>query len=1036
MSKSALFLGIIVLVLASVPGWAQIATTGQLSGQVEDEKGEPLPGVTVTATSDALQGARAVVTSADGKFTLPLLPVGAYKLAFKMDGYQGLSLEDVRVQLGAILPVKVKMKEGQLVENVTVTSNFPLIQPKTADLSTNFSGAKLDSIPTAARTFTDLARFVPSITSTEFNSTDPTGQAPPAPSIRGEGQYGDNYLIDGLSVRDPSVKTAGTPLPFNAIEEVQIVTDGFSPEYGQSLGGIINVITKTGSNRLAGSVAYIYSDDSMAADFRQTEVAQQSDFEKSDPYVDIGGPILKDRLWYFASYGPNTEDNGFAPKHSSAVDIEDGTEEFDGDIYFGKLTFAATPKHTVAGNYTYRQEDGNGLDAGSATAEARFDQEIEDDRYRLNYNAIFSANSLFELKLGKVNRQIEAFPLSSRGPAQYEVSDADIKINNTWRQTFDEREREDLALTFTQFWNPGGKAGSHEFKIGYDQRDLNQDSGDQFTGLDEDIWPDTFDQGVKYQFVCDNCETPTEMLTPTVANNYRSSGILNNENEEWGGFIQDRWEVGKWNFLLGARVDQQEGFNDAGDTYYKYDPQDAIGPRLSVTWDSTGDGKNVFKTGWGRFYDAESLRLGEFANTRESFSFRSYGWVGGFDDDGNPDTPLVQEDFRDHIDDGSVFDIHNPSNWAFVNEQSNEANPLDYSALDQPPQLDRFLLEYDRQLGNNYVLKGRFVDGETRELIDDVHFFYNDFRVLNTNLKRRDYHSVEFEFNGNPTPEISFTTSYVHSTAKGTNPGQFELAGFQGSAGSGNDIGVFLDRPPSNPQGWCDLFGPDCVPASWVNIAGRDYDNDEDVDQFDRDLFIQTLFAGLGGIDGDDGWYGYLPYSIDDLIKLQGRFVIPQWRDAYINAFFQWASGYRNDRNGFQALYGDFLTFSEAPGDFVTSGDDPGTPLVDECFDVPGNFGICSNAIVQDPVAGQNFTRQSGLRRGSIEGPAFWTLDLAVGKVFSFGKSYSLELRGELFNAFNNQEILAPQDRAVSTFGNALTRQFPRSGHVFVRFAF
>jgi hypothetical protein len=97
---------------------------------------------------------------------------------------------------------------------------------------------------------------------------------------------------------------------------------------------------------------------------------------------------------------------------------------------------------------------------------------------------------------------------------------------------------------------------------------------------------------------------------------------------------------------------------------------------------------------------------------------------------------------------------------------------------------------------------------------------------------------------------------------------------------------------------------------------------------------------------------------------------------------------------------------------------------------------LCEAVQETHPVLGQDFNEEGGVTRGSIEGPSYWTLDLSVGKVWSFGKSYSVELRAELFNLFNNQEILAPQDRATEDFGVALTRQEPRSARIFARFGF
>ena len=1030
--------------LVSSPVFAQSSTTGQITGEVRAQGGGPLPGATIVATSPALQGERAVTTGKDGKFVLPVLPPGIYTLKVTMPGHQTLELGGVAVQLGRITAMPVALKEGEIVEAVTVTAEFPLIQKKTADTTVNLGAKTLDTIPTAARSFRDLTKYVPSVTSVELNTTDASTTG--FPSIRGEGQYGDNYLIDGLTVRDPSVKTTATPLNYDAIEEVQIITDGFSPEYGQSLGGSVNVITKSGSNTFGGEVAYLYDSDSLGASFEPTILATPSAYDDSTPYVNLGGPILKDKLWYFFSYDRPSSSDTFAPVFKEGFGVlPEGVTDVDDDIYFGKVSWAITANHNLSANYTYRDGGTSGLEASSATPEARRTQDVTDKRLRLNYQAIFTPDSVLEVKYGKVERDIKTLPLGSLDAANYELVSYSVNTNNAWREQLDERKRDDYALIYSHFFNPGGRAGSHELKGGYEVHKPEQNSGDNFSGLAEDVFatginpdasdfglPDTFGQGAKFTVVTGADQFDGVVLVPSVLNEYRSSGVLKNSSEEEGYFLQDRWEVGRWNFLGGFRADKQKGFNDANQVFSEFDFNRSFSPRVSVTWDSTGDGKNIWKAGWGRFFDVNSTRFGEFANTREAFSFRTYEWVGpGSAPD--PDDPStfwpVGEDFRDHIDTGDALDIHNPANWGFATEQSNEANPLDYSGVTKPARVERLLVEYDRQIKNNYALKTRYVIGKSRGLIDDINYFYNNYRVENTDLKRRDYQSFEVEFNGNPSPNFSFNASWVHSAAKGTNPGQFESSGFLGNSGSGNDIGVYLDRPPSNPQGWCDLYGPTCVPPTWnVNDPHFDFNNDNVVNQFDRDLNRQILFGGLGGIDGEDGWYGYLPYSIDDLLKVYSRFNIPKWGNTYITAFLQWTSGYHTQRRGYQGLYGDYLSFSQGYN-FAFVDVDPNTP---PCSD----FADCDTVLVTTPVPGQEFSEENGIQRGTLTNSAFWSLDLSVGKQWNFGKRFGVELRAEVFNVFDKQMVLAIQDRATSEFGEALTRVQPRSGRVFARLSF
>jgi outer membrane receptor for ferrienterochelin and colicin len=1035
-------LGLIVWLQAPAPVVAQ-ATKGQIQGAVTGENGDPLAGVTVTARGAALQGERAVISGNKGKFMLAGLPTGIYRLEFGLTGYQRVELEQVRVLLGKIVNVEAKLGEGELTEIVVVTARHPLLQTKTADVSLNLTAEEIDTLPAPERSFVDLARYTPSITGTEFNSSNPLAGGP-VPSIRGEGQYGDNYLVDGLSVRDPSVKTLGTPLNYDAIEETQIITDGFSPEYSGALGGTLNAITKSGSNEFGGELAILYRDEGTTASFDETLLGTPDGFERGNAYINVGGPFLRDKLWYFGSYNRFDDTNEFAPAEiSNFGTLPPGIEETTSDLFFGKLTWAAAPRHNVSLNYTYRDEETTGLGSARATPEARGGAEVQDDRLRLNYQAILSGNSLLEFRAGTVNREGQAIPQSGLGPARYEISDLGLVTNNSFGASTSEASREDAAVVYTHFFHPGGAAGTHELKAGVDYHTLDQDTGTFASGRNEDVFSigvnplasdfgqtDSFSDGASYRFI-----TSGNIIIPLALNEFRTGGVLNNRSEEYGLFLQDRWELGNWNVLLGFRMDSQKGFNDKGDEFFSYNLGDAFAPRLSITHDLGGRGRNILKAGWGRFYDPTALRFGEFANAREILAFRTYDWVGG-----------VGEDFRLHIDDGGIFDIHEVTNWSLTGEQSGEATPVDYSPVSHPPFVERWLVEYNRRLGNNYVLKARYVDGQTRQLIDDVHTNLLNFQMQNTDLKRRDYQALELEFNGNPSPNISFNASWVHAKSEGTNPGQFELGSFLSDGGSLNNFGIYLDRPPAeDPDFWCTIFqNPTCAPdtpgffgfpgttddpaTAVFEPALSDFNNDDVADQQDFELFWQNLWGGLGGIDGDDGWYGDLPYSVDDLFRAHARFTFPKLADTYLTLYTQWNSGYHWQRHGFQPLYQQFGHYSEDVRVFEYQTTDPSG----ECQ----SFADCTTVATVTPVLGQDFGLEQGSARGTEQTEDFWLLDLSIGKVFHFGRRYGFELRGELFNLFDEQAVLAHQNRATENFGVPLVRQRPRSFRLFARFSF
>ena len=253
---------------------------------------------------------------------------------------------------------------------MTVTAEPPLVDTTGANVVVIVPRIMIDRLPLVTRDYRELAKLSPGVTATDTNMT--TGRGPGSPNFRGEGQYGDNYLVDGLTGRNPNNYTPGTPIPLGAIQEVQIVSDGFSPEYGEVLGGLMNVTTRSGSNVLAGDFSYIYTSSGLASSSEPTLLAQPTGFHDASPQFTIGGPILKDKLWYFASLdGTNLATSYAAAELPGIGTLPGGTEDKSGYTGFAKLTTAITPNHNLSFNYTYQNLTTEGVGASSATPEAR-----------------------------------------------------------------------------------------------------------------------------------------------------------------------------------------------------------------------------------------------------------------------------------------------------------------------------------------------------------------------------------------------------------------------------------------------------------------------------------------------------------------------------------------------------------------------------------------------------------------------------------------------------------------------------------------
>jgi outer membrane receptor protein involved in Fe transport len=213
---------------------------------------QPVQDAVVTATSPSLQGEQVVVSDASGLYRIPQLPPGVYTLRVDRDGFSPFSRTDIQLRLDRTIRFNVELlPEAGLSEDVVIVAT-----PPTVDVGSSAQGLSVDTSllrnlalnrpggkGSASRSFESLAELAPGAQEDAYGV-----------SINGSTSPESQYVVDGLSVNDPSVGTIGTPLSVEFVKEVNIITGGYMPEYGRSTGGVLNVVTKSGSNEFHGSV--------------------------------------------------------------------------------------------------------------------------------------------------------------------------------------------------------------------------------------------------------------------------------------------------------------------------------------------------------------------------------------------------------------------------------------------------------------------------------------------------------------------------------------------------------------------------------------------------------------------------------------------------------------------------------------------------------------------------------------------------------------------------------------------------------------
>ena len=297
-----LAVGLLGLTMAPAPAYAQ--GSGVLTGTILDTATKrPIPDVVVTVTSPSLQGEQTVVTDRSGSYRIPNLPPGPYVLRLEGDGYKPYSRGGITLRLDSTIRVNAELlPEGLKAEEVVVIGKAP-----TVDVGSSSTGVVINqefisrlalSPPggkgAASRSFESLATVAPGAQSDAFGV-----------SIAGTTSPENAFLIDGVSVSDPAFGILGTPLSSEFVKEMNVITGGYLPEYGKAIGGIYDVVTKSGGNEFHGSAWFNVTPGAFNGPINQvksagsTEATTVSLNSLRDFGLDIGGPIIKDKLWFY-----------------------------------------------------------------------------------------------------------------------------------------------------------------------------------------------------------------------------------------------------------------------------------------------------------------------------------------------------------------------------------------------------------------------------------------------------------------------------------------------------------------------------------------------------------------------------------------------------------------------------------------------------------------------------------------------------------------------------------------------------------------
>ncbi len=593
----------LVLLAFAASARAQETTTGSIGGQVIDPQGAVLPGATVTVTST--QGTQTFTTDAQGRFFAPFLTPGTYGVRVELQGFKPVEQRNVEVRLGQRAELNLTMSIGGLSETVEVTGGRAVVDTTSTTVGSNIDTQMLARIP-VNRTLADTLYLAPGV-----SSGGGTGRA--NPSVSGASGLENQYLVDGVNITNPGygalgsysivLGSLGTGVTYDFIKEVQVKTGGYEAQYGQATGGVVSVVTKSGTNDLRGTVFGYTQPGNFQSTFTpvvlpsatRSEAVNITETNSSDAGVEAGGPIIPNRLFYFGAIDPQRNRTSFqAPAGFPLESLGTVSRERRILAYSTKGTWQMAAGHRI--DASFFGDPGNGPAGpqrrsallGDTTSRYSELKNFGGHNQTVRYNGVIKPNWLVEAGYARSTNGITEIPASNQYEYQTETQlygGLGFYENNTGTN-------EQFQAFGTNILN---WAGSHQIRYGVqderiDYNNITNDSGPTFT-LSNGQHTVT---GASINVLSD----------PTYGTIYRVTrsnlqNVRNTTQDYLSFFAQDIWQVGnRLTVRPGIRYEQQKLTGNLAN--YTFDGNWA--PRIGATFDPTGAGRMKIFGSYGWFF--------------------------------------------------------------------------------------------------------------------------------------------------------------------------------------------------------------------------------------------------------------------------------------------------------------------------------------------------------------------------------------------------------------------------------------------------
>ena len=594
----------IALVLAlglTAESRAQGRQTGTIRGTASDSQQLVLPGVVVTVRSGALQGIRTTASGQRGAYQIPGLPPGVYTVTFELDGFTTVG-DTVTVPLGGEINFSVAMEPGARAEAVQVTAVPPPLA--STETSRNLTANEFDRLP-LDRSLFRLAELSPGLTS---NAPNP-GQL----TINGAFGYDNVFLIDGVDVSDNIFGTEINLFIEDTIEEAHVLTSGISAEYGRFSGGVVNVITKSGSNTFSGAFrSNLYKPDwtertpfEVANDAPRTgSLANNTTYETT-----VGGPIVEDRLWFL--YGNRRQrSNETEAFGETGISYQD---KLDNDRNLFKLTATVKPGHLLEGSYMRNSTDDTGPTFGFTIDPAGIrTRQVPADLVLATYRGAATPRLFTEFQFSR-----RRFGFRNNGGRLTGIAESPFltltqafgHYNAPYFDATDPQNRDNRQFTGSAtYYVDTSKFGGHSIKGGFEHFTSTLKGGNSQTATGF-VFDADYAVGASGSPSLDAEGRLMPVFVPgaSLIENWRPLRGSSLDIRTLSFYLNDNWQLGNhYSFNVGVRAEKVD--SEATGNVIGVDSS-AIVPRLAAAVDPTGSGRYVFQATYahyaGRYGEAQ-----------------------------------------------------------------------------------------------------------------------------------------------------------------------------------------------------------------------------------------------------------------------------------------------------------------------------------------------------------------------------------------------------------------------------------------------